>query len=702
MAPMEPEDLEESDEEEDDDSDEEEEEVVQRPGGKSFVAQLVEDLQKNPYDQELHAALVSAFRESAQLEKLRRARDAAADRVALPESFWLEWLQDELPLATEPAEVEALDDLHRRACAMCPTGPVWLARCALHRERSSDAGKVRSVYEEALKVLGQHPGYGVEIWADYRDFEENLLSAAGADEKALQVQRVRTLFMRQMALPLPGRERLQETHQTFEGALEPKLQSRTAHAKMAALSAAAAERWAPREPLELKLREACRPSLVMVSTAPSGAAGASPAEIAEELLRLEEQSGEKERIACALLRCTQFDPKEVRHWIRLADVADAVEVLDRAVHHCPMEEELWMRLHAETEASAPSAPSAAARRVQQRGLAALGASAVRLRELVPADAPAEAAGSAAIPRGAAEAAGSADAAEAEAPRKPKPKPKPKEPAKRKAFRSQQQEKRQKTEPEAPPADAATAAEGGPAAQDGTAEDTAVEKPQPAVEEPPTEPTEPAASEDAAAAASEEHKSMEVEEAEDAEEVAQPHKGSHYHQRRLAEKAQDLKLEEEGQHTVFVANLDWSVDEAQLYRVFQDIDGLKDVRLVRDFLKRSKGYAYVDFQTPEQVTEAAEKFNGHLINNRAMKVARSLPTKQLYQERYFPQKVCLVPSWHPPHTPSQRVHGALGFLKRTHIPAPGWTSGSPGWKPAPAHRPIRDLQPGHPVKTVRSR
>lgn len=33
--------------------------------------------------------------------------------------------------------------------------------------------------------------------------------------------------------------------------------------------------------------------------------------------------------------------------IRLADVADAVEVLDRAVHHCPMEEELWMRLHAE-------------------------------------------------------------------------------------------------------------------------------------------------------------------------------------------------------------------------------------------------------------------------------------------------------------------------------------------------------------------
>ena len=39
---------------------------------------LIEDLQKNPYDQELHFALVSAHRENAALEKLRAAREEAA------------------------------------------------------------------------------------------------------------------------------------------------------------------------------------------------------------------------------------------------------------------------------------------------------------------------------------------------------------------------------------------------------------------------------------------------------------------------------------------------------------------------------------------------------------------------------------------------------------------------------------------------
>ena len=42
----------ESDEEEDEDDDSEEEMMPVRATGKSFVAQLLEDLQKNPYDQE--------------------------------------------------------------------------------------------------------------------------------------------------------------------------------------------------------------------------------------------------------------------------------------------------------------------------------------------------------------------------------------------------------------------------------------------------------------------------------------------------------------------------------------------------------------------------------------------------------------------------------------------------------------------------
>lgn len=118
-----------------------------------------------------------------------------------------------------------------------------------------------------------------------------------------------------------------------------------------------------------------------------------------------------------------------------------------------------------------------------------------------------------------------------------------------------------------------------------------------------------------------------------EQKLEPHKGSHYHQKRLAAgKKAILDPEKEGDHTVYVANLDWSVDESQLYRIFGEIDGLKDVRLVRDFLKRSKGYAYLDFRTSAQVQKAVEKFNGHEVNKRTLKVARSKPTKPLFEER----------------------------------------------------------------------
>jgi len=72
--------------------------------------------------------------------------------------------------------------------------------------------------------------------------------------------------------------------------------------------------------------------------------------------------------------------------------------------------------------------------------------------------------------------------------------------------------------------------------------------------------------------------------------------------------------------------------AVLRQLFGRVDGMVEVRLVRDFLQRSKGYAYIDYETSEQVGTAVEKFNGFAVNKRPMKVARSLPTKPLFEEK----------------------------------------------------------------------
>eukprot|EP00747_Dinoflagellata_sp_TGD_P026641 gnl/TRDRNA2_/TRDRNA2_132083_c0_seq1.p1 gnl/TRDRNA2_/TRDRNA2_132083_c0~~gnl/TRDRNA2_/TRDRNA2_132083_c0_seq1.p1 ORF type:complete len:917 (-),score=257.29 gnl/TRDRNA2_/TRDRNA2_132083_c0_seq1:75-2444(-) len=114
----------------------------------------------------------------------------------------------------------------------------------------------------------------------------------------------------------------------------------------------------------------------------------------------------------------------------------------------------------------------------------------------------------------------------------------------------------------------------------------------------------------------------------------PHIGNHFHQKQAAANPGKalLKADAEGQHTVYVSNLDWSVDEPQLYKLFGEVEGLREVRLVKDFQQRSKGYAYIDFEKPEQVQEAVLKRNDFVLNKRVMKVAPSLPTKPLFEEK----------------------------------------------------------------------
>ena len=114
----------------------------------------------------------------------------------------------------------------------------------------------------------------------------------------------------------------------------------------------------------------------------------------------------------------------------------------------------------------------------------------------------------------------------------------------------------------------------------------------------------------------------------------PTSGKHFHQKAISGEdgayVDPATVKEDC--TLYVGNLDWSITQQQLIDMFQTINGLKDTRLVCDFMERSKGYAYLDYETSEQVKEAAEKYNGHEINGRPMKVAPSKPTKQLYDEK----------------------------------------------------------------------
>jgi RNA recognition motif-containing protein len=50
-------------------------------------------------------------------------------------------------------------------------------------------------------------------------------------------------------------------------------------------------------------------------------------------------------------------------------------------------------------------------------------------------------------------------------------------------------------------------------------------------------------------------------------------------------------------TVFVSNLNYSVDDTTLKEVFSSMGTITDLRLVKDFKGRSKGFCFVEFSSP---------------------------------------------------------------------------------------------------------
>ncbi|KAH8874420.1 Polyadenylate-binding protein 5 [Schistosoma japonicum] len=56
-------------------------------------------------------------------------------------------------------------------------------------------------------------------------------------------------------------------------------------------------------------------------------------------------------------------------------------------------------------------------------------------------------------------------------------------------------------------------------------------------------------------------------------------------------------------TVFVSNLDYSVTEEQIRHTFEKCGNIMSIRLVRDYAGRSKGFAYVEFESKESVKTA---------------------------------------------------------------------------------------------------
>lgn len=79
-------------------------------------------------------------------------------------------------------------------------------------------------------------------------------------------------------------------------------------------------------------------------------------------------------------------------------------------------------------------------------------------------------------------------------------------------------------------------------------------------------------------------------------------------------------------TVFVSNLDFATSEETLRSIFEQDGSITDLRLVKDFKGRSKGFGYVEFENIEMASRGLKR-DRQLIEGRPMYVSRCDPDKE---------------------------------------------------------------------------
>ncbi|XP_061458306.1 squamous cell carcinoma antigen recognized by T-cells 3 [Rhineura floridana] len=180
------------------------------------IQRLEEQLSINAFDYNCHLDLIKLLHQEGELVKLRRARQKMSELFPLTEEIWLDWLKDEIRMASENSDRDKIYDLFERAVKdyICPE--IWLEYAQYSIGGIGQEGgieKVRSIFERALTAVGLHVTKGAAIWEAYREFENAILEtvqpAAGgipsADQQqtiCAQLEKIHMLFRRQLGIPL--------------------------------------------------------------------------------------------------------------------------------------------------------------------------------------------------------------------------------------------------------------------------------------------------------------------------------------------------------------------------------------------------------------------------------------------------------------------------------------------------------------------
>lgn len=87
--------------------------------------------------------------------------------------------------------------------------------------------------------------------------------------------------------------------------------------------------------------------------------------------------------------------------------------------------------------------------------------------------------------------------------------------------------------------------------------------------------------------------------------------------------------------LFVGNLSWKVSEQSLRQFFETIGPVASAKVVTDQMTgKSKGFGFVEYENPDDATEAVEKLNNQAMDGRNIRVseAQERPRERTFERR----------------------------------------------------------------------
>ncbi|XP_058767200.1 uncharacterized protein LOC131640841 [Vicia villosa] len=190
---------------------------------------LQTELAANPNNYDAHLQYINILRKSADVERLTKARELMSEIFPLTPTLWQQWIKDELSLhaASRPEAFSRVLQLYERATFDYLSVSLWCDYLDFVQEfdpvvhQCSPAGisKARDLFERALTAAGLHVAQGTRIWEAYRLYEQAILltiDESDGQAKEKQVQLIRSLFHRQLSIPLADMNSTLIAYKTWE------------------------------------------------------------------------------------------------------------------------------------------------------------------------------------------------------------------------------------------------------------------------------------------------------------------------------------------------------------------------------------------------------------------------------------------------------------------------------------------------------